>query len=210
MGPFVEQGAIQPFDSAVGLRTVGPGLLVGDPGGCQGVAPGMGLVAGTVVGEDAFNGDPARGEEGLGPLPEPGGGFLLLVGEDLAAGEAGVVVDDRVDLAVVGPGPGLPARLAAECFVAAAVGDVAELLDVHVHQFTGPVAFVAAYGAAGCPAEVGQAGQAEAGQHAVDGRGDQAEQVGDAGRSPPPQDPNLDDPSFGPRRGPAWAGVRTP
>jgi hypothetical protein len=37
------------------------------------------------------------GEESVRPLPETGGGFLALVGENLAAGQAGVVVDGRVD-----------------------------------------------------------------------------------------------------------------
>ena len=68
--------------------------------------------------------------------------------------------------------------------------------------------FVASYDAAGGPVQMGQAGQAEAGQDPVHGRGHQAEQVGDAGRSPPAQDADLDDPAFGAGRGPARAVVR--
>lgn len=88
----------------------------------------MTLVAGAAVGQDAFDGDPGLGEEGVGPLPEGDGGLFLLVGEDLAVGEAGVVVDGVVEVAVAGAGAGLAARLAPEGFVSAAVGDVAELL----------------------------------------------------------------------------------
>jgi hypothetical protein len=90
-----------------------------------------------------------------GAGPEGGGGLLLLVGEDLAAGEAGVVVDGGVDVAVAGAGALLAARLPAQGLVSAAVGDVAELFDVDVHQLAGPVAFVTAYdAAAGGPVQV--------------------------------------------------------
>jgi hypothetical protein len=92
--------------------------------------------------------------------------------------------------------------------VAAAIGDVAELLDVHVHQFAGPVAFVAADDVAGGAVQVAQPGQAVAGQDAVHGGGHQAEQAGDSGRSPPPLEPDLDDAAFGAGRGAARAGVR--
>lgn len=57
-----------------------------------------GLVAGSVVGEDPLNRDAVGSEEGVRPLPEAGRGFLALVGEDLAVGQAGVVVDGGVDL----------------------------------------------------------------------------------------------------------------
>ncbi|GGK25267.1 hypothetical protein GCM10011583_66580 [Streptomyces camponoticapitis] len=66
----------------------------------------------------------------MGLLPEGDGGFLLLVGEDLAVGEPGVVVDGVVQEAVAGVGTVLAARRAPEDLVAASVGDVAELLDV--------------------------------------------------------------------------------
>ena len=70
----------------------------------------------------------------------------LLVGEDLGVREPAVVIDDGVD--VVEPDPGLllrrgRAHLAAMGSPAAAVGDPPDLLDVHVDQLAGPVAFVA-------------------------------------------------------------------
>ncbi len=85
---------------AVGLGSVGPGSLVCDPGRCQDIAPGAGAVAAAVVRQDALDGDARAGEVGVGPLPEAGRGFLALVGQDLAVGEAGVVVDGGVDVAV--------------------------------------------------------------------------------------------------------------
>lgn len=106
--------------------------------------------------------------------------------------------DDRL---LPGAGPGLAARSGAERFVATAVGDVAELLDVHVDRLTGPFAFVAAYGPAGRAVQVREPGRTEAGRHPVHGRRGQAEEAGDAVRSPPAQEPDLDDPPLDPGRG---------
>ena len=83
------------------------------------------------------------------------GGFLLLVGQDLGVGQPGVVVQGGVQVAVAehraavlaGAGGGGPVAL--PCArpggaPAAAVRDVAELLDIDVDQLAGPVALVAA------------------------------------------------------------------
>ncbi|GAA3239633.1 hypothetical protein GCM10020256_60910 [Streptomyces thermocoprophilus] len=140
--------------------------------------------------------------------PEGDGGLLLLVGEDLAVSQAGVVVDGGVHIAVAGTGTRLAACLAAQDLVAAAVGDVAELLDVDMHQLAGPVAFVAAYDAAGGPVQVRQAGQAVSGQHPVHGGGHQTEQTRDPCGSPTAQHADLDDPPLGTCRGPPWGGMR--
>lgn len=191
VGPLVEQGAVEAFDLAVGLRAVGPGSLVGDVGGGQHVPPGVGLVAGAVVGQHALDGDPGLGEELLGAGPERGGGVLALIGEDLAVGQAGVVVDGVVEIAVAGPGAVLAAGLAAERLVAAAVGDVAELLDVDVDQLARRVVLVASDDAAGGAVQVGESGELVAGQDPVHGGRVELEQVGDAGRSPAAQDADL-------------------
>jgi hypothetical protein len=100
------------------------------------VAPDAGAVAGAVVGQDPFDGDACVAEEGVGALPEAGGGLLALVGEDLAVGEAGMVVDGGVQIAVaevgaavVGAGPGGVAVCGA---VAAAVGPTVDLVATAV------------------------------------------------------------------------------
>lgn len=80
-------------------------------------------------------------EEGCRAGEEACAGRDLLVRVDLAVGEAGVVVDCGVDV-VEAHAADRPARVAAQDFVTAAVGDAAELLDVDVDQFAGPVAFV--------------------------------------------------------------------
>ena len=64
VGPFVEQGAVEAFDLAVGLRPVGPYAFVGDAGRCEGLGEQLGLVAGAVVGQDPFDGDAVGLEEG--------------------------------------------------------------------------------------------------------------------------------------------------
>src|SRR6201999_3658656 len=121
---------------AVGLGPVGAGPLVGDAAGGEGVTPGEGLVAGSVVGQDPLDGDPGGGEERVGAAPERGRGVLALVGQDFAVGQAGVIIDGGVQVGVTGMGavfaPGGPAQH----LVAAAVGDVAEFLDVLVHQLS--------------------------------------------------------------------------
>jgi hypothetical protein len=69
-----------------------------------------------------------------------------------------VVVDGVVQVGVADAGAVLASGLSAQYLVAAAVGDVAELLDVDVDQVTGRGVFIAADGPAGGPVQVGQAG----------------------------------------------------
>lgn len=78
--PLVEQGAIQTLDLAVRLRAIRARAFVDDAGGAEGPAEQPGSVAGAVVCEYAFNGDAVAGEEGVGALPEGGGGLLAFVG----------------------------------------------------------------------------------------------------------------------------------
>src|SRR4051794_41369497 len=89
VGPFLQQGAVQAFDLAVGLWPVGAGAFVGDAGRGHGLAPGGGFVAGAVVGQHPFDGDAAGGGERLGAGPESGGGGFSFVGGGLAVGPAG-------------------------------------------------------------------------------------------------------------------------
>lgn len=73
---------------------------MGDAGRGEGLGEELGLVAGTVVGQDPFDGDAVAGEKGVGTLPEGDRGVLAFVDQDLAVGEAGVVIDRGVDVAV--------------------------------------------------------------------------------------------------------------
>ena len=92
--------------------------------------------------------------------------------------------------------------------VAAAVGDVAELLDVDVDQLAGPVSFVSADRLLGGAVQVRQAGAVVAAQDLVHGGGVQVQRPGDPGRAQPPGHPQLDDPPLGPQRQLARAAMR--
>jgi hypothetical protein len=77
---------------AVGLGPVGAGELAGRAEVGQGLPPGEAFAVGPgVVGQDAFDaGDAVPGEECRGPCQEARAGGGLLVGVDLAVGEAAV------------------------------------------------------------------------------------------------------------------------
>ena len=158
VGPLVEQGAVEAFDFADGLRPLGAGEIAGRAELGQGLLPGEALVGGPgIVGRYPLDAvDPAGGEEGHGPAQEAGAGGGLLVAVDLAVGQAGVVVDGGVDVVGAHVAASGPAGPAAAHLVTAAVGDPAELLDVDVDQFAGPVAFVAADELSGEPVQEGQ------------------------------------------------------
>jgi len=159
------------------------------------------------------------GEPGVSPLPERDGGVLALVSEDLAVGQAGMVVDGGVQVAVAdhraavaprwGGGPGVaPALGAPGRAPPAAVGDGAEFLDVHMHQLSRRGPLVPAHHPAGGPVQVGQRRAAVPGQHPVHGGGIQAQGERDPGRAQPLADAQLHDPPLGPQRRPGRAGMR--
>lgn len=95
VGPFLGQGAVEAFDFAVGLGSVGPGVFARRADLGQGVLPGQAFAVGHgVVGQDAFDAvDAVFGVEGCGSQEESGAGGGFLVGVDLGVGQAGVVVD---------------------------------------------------------------------------------------------------------------------
>src|SRR5690625_315 len=145
VGPFLEHGALVALDFAVGLRPGGAGALVLNLGS-EGVGEHVGAVAAAVVGQDPAHGDPGIVEEGVGPLPESGGGVFALVFQQFAVGQPRVVVDGGVDVTV--PGPTLAVELAlgsVEEVVIVKVGDAARLFDVHVHQIARSLVLVSAW-----------------------------------------------------------------
>src|SRR5699024_1436485 len=92
VGPFLGQGAVEAFDFAVGLRVVGPGVAMLDRF-AEGVVEESGPVARSVVSHHRGHGDASLLEEGVGSLPETGGSFFALIGQDLGIGQPGVVID---------------------------------------------------------------------------------------------------------------------
>src|SRR5450759_878263 len=103
VGPFVEQGAVEAFDLAVGLGSVGPSEGVGDA--VEALMKDVASIAGTVVGPDPFDTDAVLCEPCLGSGPETGGGDAELVGVDLGVRGAAVTIDRSVDEGVTNTSP---------------------------------------------------------------------------------------------------------
>ncbi len=208
VGPLLQQGAVEAFDFAVGLRAPGPGEAGADAQLVAGVAPGVLGVGPGVVGQDPLDGDAASCEPGGCSSQEGRAGGGPLVRQVLGVGQAGVVVQGGVQVGVSGAGAVLAAGCPAEGFVSAAIGDAAEFLDVDVDQFAGPGAFVAADGFAGGPVDGCECGQAVPGEDAVGGGGSDAA----SGSQPDGADvvlaPELDDLPFHRGRGLPWAVAR--
>jgi len=100
VGPFEEHGPLVPLDFPVGAGPVRAGSFVGDAGCGERAAPEAGAVTRSIVGQHPADGDAVAGEERLGALPERDRGGCLLVGQDLAVGQSGVVINGAVDVAV--------------------------------------------------------------------------------------------------------------
>ena len=99
VGPFLEEGAVEAFDFAVGLGPVGAGFLDLRAGAFAGFVPGAAAVAAAVVGDDPLAGDAEFAEPGVGARPELCGCFAAFVVEVLAVGQAGAVVEGGVQVA---------------------------------------------------------------------------------------------------------------
>ncbi|SHT66697.1 Uncharacterised protein [Mycobacteroides abscessus subsp. abscessus] len=90
---------------------------------------------------------------------------------------------------------------------ATASGNLAQLLDVDVHQVTGTRRLHSADDPAGGPVQPAQFGQSVTGQDPMHGGWMHPEQITDTGRAPTADDPDFDDPPFGARRGLIWAAM---
>src|SRR5690625_3066564 len=178
-------------------------LLLGAELG-DGVDEGAAVAVGEgVVGHHALDpGDAHGGEVGSCPPQEVGAGLGGLVVVDLAVGQAGVVIDHGVDV-VIADAPGLVLLhvAAAVGAPAAAVGDLAQLLHIHVDQLPGPGPFVAHGGGLGGAdllpgrrVQLVQVGHAGAAQHPRDGAGGHAELGGDPVRPAAVSTPAVYDP----------------
>ena len=102
VGPLLEQRAVEALDLAVGLRAVGPGPLRPHAAEAAGGAEQAALVGAAIIGEHGPHLDAELGEPGPRPLQEGGRADGALVREDLAVGEARVVVHGGVDEGVAG------------------------------------------------------------------------------------------------------------
>jgi hypothetical protein len=171
-------------------------------------APGVAAVSGTVVGQDPFDADAVVGEERPGSGPERQRGGRGLVVEGLAVGQAGVGVDGGVDVAVAQVRPAVTdpwpvgvsvgsavafTPAAAQLAPAAAVGDIAELLDVDVDQLARAAHFIAPDRFAGDPVDVPEPVDPARDQHPVHRRGRPPDPGRDRNRTQPLLPPQVHD-----------------
>ena len=177
MGPFTQYCLDKALGLAVGLRGIGLGSDVLEHEGFAGIAPGEGLVAGTVVGHDPLDAHAEALVVSDGGLQEGDGADCFFVRLDLGESDPGVVVDTDVDE--------FPALVAAGSMTGAIAGDAvtdlgeaAQFLDVDVDQLAGLVAFIAQYGRGGFQRL--ETVDAEAPEDAADGGGRHADSGGDA------------------------------
>ena len=91
ISPFSQRGLDEAFGFAVGLRGVRLNPDVLDSELFAGAGEGFGEVAATIVSHDAFDGNAEAPEVGDGGDQERDGAFLLLVGEDVGTGNAGML-----------------------------------------------------------------------------------------------------------------------
>lgn len=96
VGPFFEQDPVISLDFAVGLWPVGARELRCCSEVFERGPPELGSVAGSVVGDDAFDGDAELVEELVGAVPETDGGDGLFVRMDLGVDDSGAVIERGV------------------------------------------------------------------------------------------------------------------
>src|SRR5579872_5700009 len=93
----------------------------------------VGFEAGSVVGHDAIDLDAVASEEAQGIQQELDGGLALLVGEDFAIGEPGVIIDGEMEiLPSLAPAIALALAVAGDAMTDAL--DTPQPLDVDVNH----------------------------------------------------------------------------
>src|SRR5689334_7736941 len=93
VGPFAQGSLDEAFGFAVGAWSVGASETLANVELLAEAAKAARAIAGTVIGEQAGDGDAEAGIVVDGGLQEGGGGRGLLIGKDLGEGDARVIVD---------------------------------------------------------------------------------------------------------------------
>jgi hypothetical protein len=169
VGPLAQCGLNEAFGFAIGTGHVRTSEAVTDAEFKTGSAELTGAIAGTVVGEQAANGDAVLSIEGDGGTQKSDSGLALLIGEHAGEGEAGVIVDGHVQ--------GLPAGKlgAATATAVPANGDLliaSHAFDIEMEEVAGSGMFVAHHRRRGM--QMTPAIELRALQNAADGGGAEA------------------------------------
>jgi hypothetical protein len=209
VGPLLQKGSVEALDLSVGLGSVGTAVTMADVGGGERFVEQASLVREGVVGENALDDHALGSEPALGTSPERGCGGALLVSEDFGVGQAGVVVDGRMEVGVADSEVPVGTLGAAMRSPSATFADTTQLLHVHVHQLSRAGALVAADLGSGGPVEVPETVEVVADEDAVDSGGGQSHPRSDAILTQPLRPADANHPGlelgWGTTRGPAGA-----
>jgi hypothetical protein len=142
VGPFCGDGPIEPFGLAVGLRPIGAGAFVGDPGTGEDLPEGERPVSHAVVGQHPLHGHPQAGIERQRTGGEPGHGDPTLVKMGFQVGHPRAVINGHVEEVVADRVLVASTSRRAQNPVPTTVGNAALLLDVQVDQLPGSLPLV--------------------------------------------------------------------
>src|SRR2546421_3105346 len=179
VGPFAEGGLNEAFGLAIGAWGVRPSALVADCMLLAEIAESPRLVAGTVIGEHAADGDAESLVIGDGGGEEGGGGEAFLIGKDLGEGNAGVIIDGDMH---VFPADALEVASGVAGDAVTDSSETAQFLDIEMEQIARSSMFIALDRR--CGIEIAQAVEFQSAQDAADGRRAQAGVAGDATGGP--------------------------
>ena len=179
VSPFAQGGLDETFGLAVGARRVGAGAEMANAEFAAGGSKQLRVIAGSVVGEHAANGDAETSVISNGGAQKGYGGGGAFVGMQLTESNAGMVIDGDVQH-LPADTAGFIARIAGKAM--ARLGDTGQFLGVEMEQVAGMRMLVADDGDDGI--EITRATEAVAAQDAADGSTAEAGGLGDAHASP--------------------------
>jgi len=142
VGPFAQSCLDEALGLSIGLGRVGLGSQMFDAKACASAGEVLCAIARAIVGHDAGDGDPERTIVVDGVVEEGDCTRRPLVGEDLSAGEAGMVVDRDVDELPSDPTfVGMTGAVTGDAV--ADLPEACQLLNVDVDDLARAFAFVA-------------------------------------------------------------------
>jgi len=164
VGPFAQRGLDEAFGLAVGTRGVGARAEMADTELPTSVGELAGVVAGSVVGEDAANGEAQARVVAHGVVQEGDRAAGALVRMQGREGHAGVIIDGDVENLPAGAA-GFVAGIAGEAMTG--LDDASEFFGVDVQQIAGMSMLVAAHGQDGL--QIADAAEFVTPENAADG-----------------------------------------
>jgi len=175
VSPFAQGGLDETFGLAVGARRVGAGAEMANAEFAAGGSKQLRVIAGSVVGEHAANGDAETSVISNGGAQKGYGGGGAFVGMQLTESNAGMVIDGDVQH-LPADTAGFIARIAGKAM--ARLGDTGQFLGVEMQQVSRMRVFVANDGHGGF--EIAHAAELLTAQDTADGSATQGGGLGNA------------------------------